>query len=360
MSASDKRQDAAIRSSLEKSTLQSADSIVARLQPWLDQQDLGKITAVRTPGTSGASSEIYVVDLARGHAMKGCVVRLISSRVAYPYVDAGQQYLCQKILAEGSVAPVPQPIAFEPDESILGAPFILMDYVEGNGASDWPSYVKEGWIYDLDADQRSRLWENGLNAIVQIHRADISHADPARLALRTAGGTTLDRLVAYWRLYLDVVQTEGNYPVLEQAVTWLETAQPEMADDPTMIWGDASLRNMLFRKLNPVAILDLEFAHLGVPAFDVAFFVMMDRVMAEAYAQTPRLDGFWDEEQTFDYYEKVTGRRIDHRQYFCRMAVTYMALANTRVFQRLAREGKMPQADVENNPPLIYLKGMFA
>ncbi|OCC23324.1 hypothetical protein MB02_11865 [Croceicoccus estronivorus] len=360
MSTSDSLQDAAIRSSLEKSTLQNANSIANRLQPWLNQRDLGEIAAVRTPGTSGASSEIYVVELARGPICKRCVLRLISARVAYPYVDAGQQYLSQKILAQGSAAPVPEPIAFEPDERILGAPFILMDYVEGKGAPDWPSYVKQGWIHDLDAEQRSRLWENGLNAIAQIHSADIVHCDPASLALRTGGLTALDRLVAYWRLYLDVVQQEGVYPVLEQAVSWLETAQPEMNDDPVMVWGDASLRNMLFRGLDPVAVLDLEFSHLGVAGFDVAFYVMMDRVMAEAYAQTDRLAGFWDEEQTFDHYEKLTGRRVDHRLYFCRMAVTYMALANTRVYQRLAREGKMPQSQIAQNPPLIHLRDMFA
>ncbi|OCC23307.1 hypothetical protein MB02_11760 [Croceicoccus estronivorus] len=73
-----------------------------------------------------------------------------------------------------------------------------------------------------------------------------------------------------------------------------------------------------------------------------------------------RLTGFRGEEQTFDHYEKLTGRGFDHRLYFCRMAVTYMALANTGVYQRLARAGKMPQSQIAQNPPLVHLRDMFA
>jgi hypothetical protein len=37
------------------------------------------------------------------------------------------------------------------------------------------------------------------------------------------------------------------------------------------------------------------------------------------------------------------------------MAVTYMSLATTRVFQRLARQGRVPPELVAANPPLTIL-----
>ena len=203
------------------------------------------------------------------------------------------------------------------------------------------------------------MWRNSIALIADVHATDISGVDIARLSLRGAGASQIERLADYWRLYLDVVRQEGDYPALERSVAWLQSERPEIDEPPVFVWGDASLRNMLFDRLEPVAALDLEFAHIGVRAFDVAFFVMMDRVMAEAYAGVPRLTGFWDEADTFENYEELTGQPIRHRDYFCRMAVTYMALANTRVFQRLAREGKMPVEDVGRNAPLRFLARMF-
>lgn len=362
---SDSVEDAenAIRYSLEKPTLSDPASVADRFGEWLDRNGGGRVVDVRTPSTSGASSELYIVDVAdgdlTGEGTNAIVLRLISDRVAYPYVDPEMQYLCQKLLGERSRAPVPKALAFEADPNFLGAAFVLIEYVTGNGAPDWPSYVREGWIADLSADERLTMWRNSIALIADFHATDLSGVDIARLSLRSDGATPIAQLADYWRVYLDVVRQEGDYPALERAIAWLHSERPDIDEPPVFVWGDASLRNMLFDRLEPVAALDLEFAHIGVRAFDVAFFVMMDRVMAEAYAGVPRLTGFLDETKTFDFYEELTGRAIRHRDYFCRMAVTYMALANTRVFQRLAREGKMPVEDVALNAPLRFLANMF-
>jgi hypothetical protein len=85
----------------------------------------------------------------------------------------------------------------------------------------------------------------------------------------------------------------------------------------------------------------------------------MDYVMAEGFAQTRRLDGFLGVQQTLDRYEELTGWEVPRRDYFLRMAATYMSLATTRVFQRLAREGRVPAATVAANPPLMILEAIF-
>ena len=50
------------------------------------------------------------------------------------------------------------------------------------------------------------------------------------------------------------------------------------------MWGDASLRNMLFDGLRPVALMDFEFAHVGLCDFDIVFYALMDPVMARGFA----------------------------------------------------------------------------
>jgi aminoglycoside phosphotransferase (APT) family kinase protein len=287
------------------------------------------------------------------------VLRLIGEHSVYPIVDAEQQFLCQRLIAQRSAAPVPPVYGYEADPGPVGASFILMARAEGRGAPDWPSYVAQGWLHDLSDEERSTLWRNAVASVAAVHATPLHGVDVGRLGLPTPGARPIDRLVSYWQLYHRVVSAEGRYPALDAAIAWLDAARPELDEPPTMVWGDASLRNMLFDRLAPSALLDLEFAHIGVPQFDIAFFAMMDRVMAEGYAGLPRLGGFADEAETFDLYESLSGIEVRDRDYFCRMAVTYMALANTRVFQRLAAEGRMPADDVGRNPPLRFLGRMF-
>jgi aminoglycoside phosphotransferase (APT) family kinase protein len=353
--------DQAIRSSLETTRHRDIDDVRLRLDDWLGDHGGGRVGHIAAPAASGASSELFLVDLegATGVRLRRCVLRLIGDHAVYPHVDPEMQYLCQRALNERSSAPVPKALAFESDPAAIGAAFILMERAEGGGAPDWPSYVQEGWIHDLDEKSREILWRNAIAAIAQVHGSDVAGLDSRRLGLPVPGEAPLDRLVAYWRRYLDVVSGEGTYPALDHAVAWLEREKPAMPPVTRLLWGDASLRNMLFKGLEPSALLDLEFAHIGVPHFDIAFFAMMDRVMAEAYGGVPRLTGFWGEDRTFDEYERLTGIAISHRPYFCRMAVIYMALANTRVFQRLAAEGRMPWDEVGRNPPLRFLARMF-
>ena len=351
--------DAAIRSSLEKPRLQSPEVIAGRLADWLARRGLGSVVDVSVPAASGASSELYFVRIAGDDGVtRARVLRIIGTNVAYPMVDPEMQYLCQLAINERSAAPIPAPIVFEPDPAILGAPFLLMEMVKGEGAPDYPSYVVQGWIHDLHDSGRRLLWNRCVEQVALVHATDLDGVDRGRMALAIPGQSAIERLVAYWRVYSDVVHKEGDYPAIARSVAILENNMPALDENPVMLWGDASLRNILFRDARPVALLDFEFSHIGPHQFDIAFFAMMDRVMAEAYAGVPRLSGFPNEQATFEFYEKITGRRVSHRDYFCRMAVTYMALANTRVYQRLAREGKLDLAEVGRNPPLLYLAAM--
>jgi len=353
----------AIRASLHTTRHRDPAMVRASIERWLGAHGGGRVTGIAAPGASGASSELFMLDLedapVAGAGKRGAVLRILGAQSVYPVVDPEQQFLCQRLIADNSHAPVPQAFGLETDPATIGAPFILMERAAGRGAPDWPSYVAEGWLNDLPADDRAALWRHAVAAIVAVHDTDLSGVDQDRLRLPTPGDSDIERLVAYWQLYHDVVSRDGSYPVLDHAIAWLVANRPRVKAPSRMLWGDASLRNMLFEGLTPSALLDLEFAHIGVAAFDIAFFAMMDRVMAEGYAGIPRLSGFPDEDETFDLYEQLSGGTVEHRAYFCRMAVTYMALANTRVFQRLAAEGRMPTQDVGRNPPLRFLAGMF-
>ena len=378
-----------IQASLETSRHRDNAEVSRRLESWLEQR-WGKgpaVVDVTLPASSGASSEVFFVRIANapfavdetaGDRIRGggpvpyaapggahgeiteAVLRLSPRYPVYPIVDMGLQYRCMQVAAARSRAPIPKVYACEESSAALGAAFILMERGRGRGAPDWPSYVVEGWIHDLAPVDQRQLWLNGVEAVAAVHATDLSDGSLVDAALPTPGATMLDRMLSYWKLYLSLDSQGGSYPMLETAVEYLHRDRPEVDFEPRLVWGDASLRNMLFDGLRPSALMDFEFAHIGIYAFDIAFYALMDYVMAEGFAdRAPRLPGFASIADTLDYYESLTGLPVPHRDYFLRMAVTYMALATTRVYQRLAAEGRFPPAAIATNPSLRTLTEIF-
>jgi aminoglycoside phosphotransferase (APT) family kinase protein len=359
--ASDATSERVLRATLDTTRDRDSASVRVGLQSWLHTQCPGAVvTDVATPAQSGASSELYFVTLENATfddtPVRHAVLRLAPSYPVYPVVDLRAQFRCMDLAARRSSAPVPRVYAAENDERVIGAPFLLMQRVSGRGAPDWPSYVREGWIHDLSVHERATLCANGIAAIAAVHRTELTREACRDLTLPVSAATLLDQSLAYWRRYLGFVSAGGDYPVLDEAVAWLEQHRPAVELTPRLVWGDASLRNMLFEGLEPCALLDFEFSHVGIAAFDIAFYALMDYVMAEGFAGgAPRLSGFFGVQRTIDHYESITGWSVPARDYFARMAVTYMSLATTRVFQRLAREGRVPHETVAANPPLAIL-----
>jgi aminoglycoside phosphotransferase (APT) family kinase protein len=363
----DDQREHTIRAALATTAHRDPKLLCRALDGWLGQRWPGaRTTGIAVPGGSGASSELFHVGIsgtpfAHGGASLDVVLRLAPAHAVYPVVDLGVQADCMRAAAAHGEAPVPQVYGVETDPAALGTAFLLMQKMHGRGAPDWPSYVLEGWIRELPPEQQRTLWFNAVDVIAALHRCDVATIELRHARLPAHGQSSLDRMLAYWQRFLAMVREGGEYPVLEQAVGWLVQNRPELAADEGLVWGDASLRNMLFRDLQPAALMDFEFAHIGLRVFDIAFFALMDHIMATGFAAgAPRLPGFAGIGATLDYYESVSGRPVPARDYLLRMALTYSALATTRVFQRLAAQGRIATAEVARNPPLQMLGEAFA
>lgn len=338
-------------------------AIARGLDAWLaDRYPGARVEGISAPGGSGASSELFYLQLSgmpgQGGATVQGVLRLASAWSVYPVVDLGLQAACMTAAREWSEAPVPRVYAVETEACAgLEAPFLLMERLSGDAAPDLPSYVVSGWIHGLSQPDQGALWRHGIEAIASLHRTDVTAAGIAHARLPAAGGNALERMLAYWTMFLQHVEQHGEVAELRESVAWLHREQPAGMDDDGLVWGDASLRNMLFRDLRPVALLDFEFAHVGLRVFDIAFYALMDHVMARGFANgAPRLAGFPGIHDTLDYYEQVSGRAVPCREYLLRMALTYMALSTTRVYQRLALQQRIDIGEVAENPPLVILR----
>ncbi len=354
-----------LQSTLATGNSRDPAQLSQRLAPWLREHGGGgRVVEIQVPGSSGASSELFFLRLEGARfgatAVDEAVLRLAPAYPVYPITDLGQQFRVMRLAAAGSPR-VPGALAYEADAAVLGSAFLLMERRRGLNAPDWPSYVREGWIKQLTAPEQQRVWQGGIDAIVELHATHVPPAQRAGLQLAVPGDNALARMLAYWRRYLTLVSQFAEYPDLEAAVGYLEREQPSAVFGEGLVWGDASVRNMLFTGLAPCALLDFEFAHYGIPEFDVVFFVMMDYVMAQGFAEgSPRLPGFPGLEETLAYYEDRTGRTVAAPAYLLHMAITYTSLATTRVFQRLHARGQIPASLIGENPPLRILRELLA
>ncbi len=324
------------------------------LRPWLRTGPPGLATVdiveLTLPG-GGASSDLVVAELSSGRRL---VVRLQPSEPVYPDGDLGRQYRCTAAAAAHGPAPVPAPLWLEPDPSVLGVPFLVSEHVAGEAGT----FRFEQRVLELDEPAQARVWSDSLAVVGSVHATDLAAAE-LHDRLPVEATDAIDRYTRYWARYRDFVDDGRELPVLDEGLARLERERPAQSPDETLVWGDARFGNMLFHELHPVAAVDFEFSHVGLPGFDVAFFSHFDRVSFEYFRPGARPAGFADPHATFDLYEELTGRQVDDPDWYVLLAATYSALAVTRVMQSRAREGLVPESMVAGHPSMRALADLL-
>ncbi|MEY2928138.1 MAG: hypothetical protein RL367_2615, partial [Pseudomonadota bacterium] len=143
-----------------------------RLAAWLkEHKAFGPATEITTfaPLSGGQSSVLFRLECT------GCgpfVIRMEPrGRQIFLAPDIVREYRIAEGLAAAGVAIAPL-IAVESDETILGAPFMVMGEVAGTAPLGRPSMHGSGLLPDLDAAQRSRLSDAAIDTLAKIHAVD--------------------------------------------------------------------------------------------------------------------------------------------------------------------------------------------
>jgi aminoglycoside phosphotransferase (APT) family kinase protein len=215
-----------------------------------------------------------------------------------------------------------------------------MRRVRGRTPSDVPSWHKRGWTVDLSAADRGMLCDNGLRALVDVHRVNDSDtlcflrgdADPAHTALQRY----LDKLSGWYEwCRSDLIVGAG---VLARALRVLLESAPDN-DAETVVWGDARVGNMCFGEdLSVVALFDWETAGTGPPDIDLGWWLMFERFLCEALGFT-RLPGVPDDGETVRRYVQFGGTLTGDIAYYQLLAAFVLSLINNRLARLLVRDG---------------------
>ena len=218
----------------------------------------------------------------------------------------------------------PKPYFFTDDESIIGAPFYVMERREGINVDDsFPEGVEP-------TEELCRGMSRMIaDTLVELHAVDWREAGLEELG-RPEG--FLERQVKGWIGRYDEAKTEEIEEV-EPLTEWISRDIPE-SPPATIIHNDYKLNNLI---LNPDdltevrAVVDWEMATIGDPLFDLAvslsYWVEADdsQELKEVLPTVTDMPGFFTRKEFIDYYGERSGRDISDMHWY--MVFGYFKLA---------------------------------
>jgi aminoglycoside phosphotransferase (APT) family kinase protein len=230
----------------------------------------------------------------------------------------------------------PPVLAVCDDESVIGAPFYVMEKIEGDViVADIPA--------DLDVPaERSRMAEELIDALVEIHAVDWQAC-----GLEGYGKPSgyLERQVRRFSGLWEHNKTR-EVPEIEEGTAWLAANMPE-SGPATIVHGDYRLGNTMMGPGAParlVAIFDWELATIGDPLADVGYLTATyaepgaasgeATPMSALNAVTTR-EGFPSRAELIARYEERSGRSMSAVNWYQTLAMWKSAVFLEGSYKRL-------------------------
>jgi aminoglycoside phosphotransferase (APT) family kinase protein len=278
--------------------------------PWLAAQGLveeAPVEAVRLAG--GLSNVTYLVT----QGERELVIRRPPLGHVMPTAhDMGREFTVLSGVTRGGFL-APQPLAYCDDDSVIGARFLVMEYVAGRIISS------DAAAQDLTAADASALSAELIDVLAALHAIDARAVGLGELG-RPEG--FLSRQVTRWAQQWELSKTR-ELPAIDELIAWLQSRVDALPLDLpwSIVHGDYRLDNAIVDPHEPRirAVLDWEMATLGDPLMDLAtMLVYWSRPGDELRHQirfaafvTDR-EGFWERAELVNTYAERSGIDVGH------------------------------------------------
>jgi aminoglycoside phosphotransferase (APT) family kinase protein len=293
--------------------------VLEPLAAFLDEHGIGSGEISAEPIGEGHSNVTYLIE--RGGAE---VVLRRPPRPPLPPSahDVLREARLLRALAD-TPARVPDVLAVGEDPTTIGAPFYVMERIQGEVIV---ASVPEA--LDTPAERRA-VGEQLIDALVEIHAVDWRAA-----GLEGFGKPTgylerqLRRFLGLWEL-----NKTREIPAVESVGRWLGEHVPASTseDSATIVHGDFRLGNTIFAAAAPAhleAVLDWEMATIGDPLADLGYLSMMwsdpddpTGGLREHLGKVTRAEGFPRRAQLIARYEERSGRSMSNIRWYTTLAL---------------------------------------
>ncbi len=233
--------------------------------------------------------------------------------------DMGREHRIISALA-GCEVPVPACVGYEPDPAVTGAPFYVMEYVNGVVLRDADA------ARALTPATRATVGEDLVDVLVALHATDVDAVGLGDLARREA---YIERQLRRWHRQLEEGRTR-ELPLLDEVHDRLAATIPEQGP-AGIVHGDYRLDNLI---VDPdtgrvTAVLDWELTTLGEPLADLGLLLVYwaqpgDRTIPLLDAPS-LVEGFPGRDDLVVRYAAGSGRDVDDVGFF--VAFGYWKLA---------------------------------
>ncbi|MCX5058580.1 MULTISPECIES: phosphotransferase family protein [unclassified Streptomyces] len=342
-----------------RTSTRDPEDIARRLTSWLGSRLPGaKAVGITVPESNGMSSETLLFDIEHPEPpVRACALRLAADPAAYtvfPVYDMPRQYRTMRVVAEHSDLPVPKVLWLEEDPGPLGAPFFVMERVEGRVPPDVMPYTYEGnWLHAASDAEREHLEAASVGILALLH--DQVPPEEAEFLALPGEGDALRRHVSAQHAYYEwVVDGRARSPLIEAAFDRLAELWPHDPGAPVLTWGDARIGNVVYDGFEPAAVLDWEMAALAPREVDLGWTVYLHRFFHDltvTFGQ-PGLPDFLRRDRVEARYAELTGHAPRDMDFH----TLYAALRHAIVMLRIAyRQVRFGEAAVPPDPDTLIL-----
>ncbi|PSR72735.1 hypothetical protein PHLCEN_2v11430 [Hermanssonia centrifuga] len=190
----------------------------------------------------------------------------------YTMLNALHQHNTKSSTTPERIVPIPKPYVLCEDNSVVGTPFYIMEYLDGRIFTD-------ARMLEVSREARRECWLSAVRALTAL-----SDLEPAALGVASFGPSTpyfprqIKSLTRVSLVQAEAVDIEtgvktGKIPLFDEMVEWYQNHLPdERKTGLRVVHGDYKLDNLIFHPTENrvIGILDWELCTLGSPLADFA------------------------------------------------------------------------------------------
>ena len=245
--------------------------------------------------------------------------------------DMGREFRILQSLQKARYSKCPKPFLFCEDELVFGAPFFLMDFVDGLILRN-----KVPVELEFGEEDFQHLSKNALDCLIELHGLELEKS--GLIQLGKPEGYAQRQVVGWTERYFKA--KTHQLPELEKSAEWLKTNLPS-SEPISFIHNDLKYDNLVLdrkTKTGIQAVLDWEMATVGNPLMDLgttlAYWAEASDPDILKMFNLSHLSGNFTRQQVIDYYSKETKHPMDDMIFYYVFGLFKVAVIAQQIFKR--------------------------
>ncbi|XP_044151770.1 acyl-CoA dehydrogenase family member 11 [Bufo gargarizans] len=312
-----------------------ADTSAVRDKHKFDEHKLNDYLSSHLPGFSSGPSDVLTVRQYRSgqsnptfFLLKGQKKFVLRKKPHGPLLPGAhrieREYEVQKALFSNGF-PVPRPLLYCTDVTVIGTEFYVMDHVQGR-------IFRDVSLPDVSPAERSALYVALSETLAQLHSFDIRTLN---LTGYGKGKGYCQRQVNTWKKQYERA-AHRDVPAMNQLADWLISNVPSNDNEETLIHGDFRIDNIIFHQTEArvIAVLDWELSTIGHPMSDLAYCAspyfwprgvqFLGSTSSKSFADVEGMPAF---EDLINIYSRCRGISSEVHDWNFFLALTFFKLA---------------------------------